>query len=525
MFNRFSLTREQPIFLQSRAALLPDRWREKALQKHAGMVADAGGVVRDANIWLLDTTEPLEGYIDIAANDEQIKALADALALAVRERIGGLDQYLINAGLLKQYGADGWAYAAHICQRYGVEMPENRPETGGKEGQILRLTDSSWWLRNLRISHAKAREAAAIDAGVVHKKSDVYCSDDTLERRGQQKIRNEKFMREIEMKSIQSGQIMTLEEIAKLGMANQELRRGELMTRIDGMERLAIKENHRALFVTVTCPARMHAVLKNGQPNPKYDGTKPDEAQKWLVKEWAKIRAALHRRGVNIYGLRVAEPHHDGTPHWHLILFCESGNIEAIKAIFQHYILADADNLPEREAAERRKFGLEFVQINPLKGSAAGYVAKYVSKNIGGIPGEDSDEAVAQSETLGARVEAWAAVWRIRQFQQIGGHSVTVWRECRRVPEHGLLCHPSSPVYRAYLACNKTENHKADFAEFLEALGGVYTKAREGLVQIMQEFEQVRGKYGQTIKRMIKGVQERFGQGLALSARENWVRV
>lgn len=504
--------REQEKWVQEKLAKLPKLWARSVRARYQALKKNS---LKAANEYVTNLIEQVSGNLNISASDDEIQDLAKKCAEKCSKYFA--NTLIGKAGFEFQQYDQCLALANSYAVRYPFEYDLNQ--------QRARLLDDSWWLRNLRNAHAKAREAAAREAGVVHKKHDVYVSDDTLDRRRQQLKRNAELLDSIEMRN-EHGEIMKLADIAKAGMANQTNRRNELMTRITGFEELAIKYSHKAVFVTLTCPSRMHRMLSSGKANQKYDGTAPDEAQKYLVHTWAKARALLAFNEVKYYGLRVAEPHHDGTPHWHMILFYDGKKSTLKKLKFyitKKFIEADRDELYQ-DVSPR----VLFKNINPSDGTAAGYVIKYVSKNLGGIEGESDDEVGegSSSETNAERVEAWASTWRIRQFQQLGGHSVTTWRELRRIDEKTMEGKSVSFVKLWQSAQkNKEEKRNANFAKYIEAMGGLNTPMRDSVYKVDYEIVTIRGRYGDAPAFKVLGVGERYGKQVAHTNRAVWQRV
>ncbi|MGK4473063.1 replication endonuclease [Aeromonas molluscorum] len=265
-----------------------------------------------------------------------------------------------------------------------------------------------------------------------------------------------------------------------------------MMVRARGFNDLRRGAGPCGVFFTWTAPSRFHAwktkaqrqrhsKMRNirGYPTgnlPSGQAVEPDP------------RRPQTGRNAPVYGFRVCEAHHDGTPHWHLLLFMRPADKWRVISTLQRYALShdraelvrDPKGLPTHTDFTPR---FDWEEIDPAKGDAAGYIAKYIAKNIDGAYLDDDEEAGTAANEAATACRCLGQLVGIRTFQQIGGAPVGVWRELRRISnakKHADLVGPPKPVLQDPRF--EAARYAADngiFRCYLHAMGGALATRAE----------------------------------------------
>ncbi|EAA3356587.1 replication endonuclease [Salmonella enterica] len=387
--------------------------------------------------------------------------------------------------------------ASFISLQFNVTPPHWERVTKKYVGEdeiapaIARMFNDVWWRGRLRRIAAAWREHLQITVGNVSKKKHAYASKNCVTDWREQKRRTREFLKGLDLEDEDGNRISLIEKFDG-SVANPAIRRCELMTRIRGFENICNELGYVGEFYTLTAPSKYHATTKAGYRNSKWNGASPSDTQSYLAGLWARIRAKLHREEIRIFGIRVAEPHHDGTPHWHMLMFMLPEDVERVRLIIRDYAWEEDRHELKSDKAKKARFYAE--AIDPEKGSATGYVAKYISKNIDGyaLDGEIDDESGELLKETAPAVSAWAARWHIRQFQFIGGAPVTVYRELRRLADteaaHGLSVEFAA-VHDAADA--------GDWAGYVNAQGGPFVRRDDLQVRTLYEPRTEFNQYGE----------------------------
>ncbi|MGD3071105.1 replication endonuclease, partial [Escherichia coli] len=248
-----------------------------------------------------------------------------------------------------------------------------------------------------------------------------------------------------------------------------------------------------------------HATTENGHPNPKWNGATMRDSSDYLVNTFfAAIRKKLNRDGLRWYGIRTVEPHHDGTVHWHMMVFAHPEEIDTIVSHTRDIAIQEdrhelGDDITPRFKAE---------YVDGSKGTPTSYIATYIGKNLDshavdgidpktGKPRVDHETGKSMAESV-ERAIGWARLHRVRQFQFFGIPSRQVWRELRRLASQ-MARNPEGPqrlkddAMDAVLAAADA----GCFASYIEKQGGVLVPRKDYLIRTAYDLADELNDYGE----------------------------
>lgn len=392
----------------------------------------------------------------------------------------------------------GWEALRTDNDRRTDPAPERLP------GAIARLTCATWWQRKLWRLRRIWREEQFRAAGLVSKTTSVYISRDALTEHREQRRRMRDFLKSYELVN-EDGFTIDLEEAYYAGNSNPKHRRFEMMAAMKGMENIAETRGDEAVFLTVTCPSRFHASLETGPLNPRWDGSTIRDSSDYLVNVFfAGVRKKLNRKKLRWYGVRVAEPHHDGTVHWHMMIFAHPAEREEIVDIVREFAIREDRAELGDDITPRFKSEL----ITKEKGTPTSYIATYIGKNVdgaavGGIdpktgkPRVDNDSGKSMTDSV-EHVIGWAGLHGVRQFQFFGIPSRQAYRELRRLAvqmsrqKDGPKALPDKAMDNVLVAADA-----GCFASYISNQGGVLIPRKDYLIRTAYDVADKLNDYGE----------------------------
>ncbi|SFH85499.1 Bacteriophage replication gene A protein (GPA) [Collimonas sp. OK307] len=350
--------------------------------------------------------------------------------------------------------------------------------------QLARVWDARFWRRALRVRIMRAREHFFLRMQLIGKGRENYASDSTVRMRAAQMERQDAWMKDTVIvprfytpqmqKGERSFEALSLAKLAK----GPKERFAKLYSFVKALDVLSMQAGLSASMLTLTLEAEWHPNPANG--NNCWNGLAPRAGHQSFCDRWQAVLRDLHRVGIRMSGLRVAEPHQDSCPHYHIWALYRPEHERAILMTIMKYFpnklkvrspagheddtagdvmydtrarLAVDESRPLTHAKEGAQ--VELSRIDRSISSGASYAMKYLLKTVdagdelnleAGLFVQDDVETQKKKEKhkqSAKRVDAFRSVWGINQGQLFGvAKCLTVWDELRALttaPAHRFL--------------------------------------------------------------------------------------
>lgn len=215
--------------------------------------------------------------------------------------------------------------------------------------------------------------------------------------------KQDSFLNKNGVKDLSNGNVIPLKKIVFSAYHNPERYYSEIQNRVNTLVEYAKEKNLKPLFMTLTLPSKYHKLkmIKSGMfiDNPKYEGYLESESKQELTRMFARLRQdrSLKELGKDerVF-FRITEPHEDGTPHSHILLFVPNNRVDRVIEAFNRLFCKDTK-------------ANDIQNITSNINNAVAYIMKYINKTL----------PLAKKETLTAKEEYlhyWYSAHRITRF-------------------------------------------------------------------------------------------------------------
>ncbi|QXB23313.1 replication endonuclease [Lelliottia amnigena] len=464
-----------------------------------------------ASFRFMASHEGLEGLLVLPEmNQEQVKRLSKLVAAHMSLCLdAACSDLFVTDDVKPEQIRQSWEKVAAEAMRLDVIPPAfeqlRRKKRRRKPvpydlipGSLARMLCADWWYRKLWQMRCEWREEQLRAVCLVNRKASPYVSYEAVIHKREQRRKSLEFFQSHELVNA-DGDTLDMEDVVNASSSNPAHRRNEMMACVKGLELIAEMRGDCAVFYTITCPSRFHATLNNGRPNPKWTSETVRQSSDYLVDTFAAFRKAMHKAGLRWYGVRVAEPHHDGTVHWHLLCFMRKKDRRTLTALLRKFAIREDRAELGNNTGPRFKSEL----INPRKGTPTSYIAKYISKNIDGrgLAKEISKETGKSLRDSAEHVSAWASLHRVQQFRFFGIPGRQAYRELRLLAGQAARAQGDKKAGAPVL-----ENARLDavlaaadvgcFATYIIKQGGVLVPRKNHLIRTAYELNDEPGTYG-----------------------------
>lgn len=147
----------------------------------------------------------------------------------------------------------------------------------------------------------------------------------------------------------------------------------EVNNRVNSLFKYANMLDLYPVFLTQTLPPQFHYNSKN------YDGSSVKDGVRYLSARWASfLRLKIFKNikksiNHNMIYIRVLEPHKDGTPHSHVLIFIPKNFILPLKKVFKRHFSVDGAS----KLAQDYRY-----TWSGHAGGAVAYIMKYINKTF-----------------------------------------------------------------------------------------------------------------------------------------------